>query len=152
MTTNPSVPTYGMNKCVVSANSNIPVSGTVSVTGAITSSAYMDRLYKNDGTELTVKFAAGSVTSAGANTLITAVANKRIVVLQMTYWVKGGNETITLQSDSTAISGAMDLLDDEKHVEPYCPHGLFRTTAGEALKVDLNTGVNFRYHITYVEY
>lgn len=153
MTTNPSVPTYGLNKCVVSANANIPISGTVTVSGAVTSSAYMDRVYKNDGTELTVKFKADSKNTAANHEIVAAVANKRIVILQLICWMKGGAETVTFNSNASAIAGAMDIADDEKVIFPYCPHGLFRTEVGEAFKIDLNVGGNnFRYYLTYVEY
>jgi len=114
------------------------------------------------GTALTPKFAVINLTATG--TLVAAVTGKKIRVLSvfMTIEVVTGDETYTFKDGAagTAISGAigdtaMTVLATVPPIPcsmPFCPVGLFETTAATLLELSLaGTTPNAQGFLTYVE-
>ncbi len=114
------------------------------------------------GTALTPKFAVINLTATG--TLVAAVTGKKIRVLAlfMTIEVVTGDETYTFKDGAagTAITGAlgdtaMTVLATTPPIPcsmPFCPVGLFETTAGTLLELSLaGTTPNAQGSLVYVE-
>lgn len=94
------------------------------------------------------------ISSSGANTVVAAVAGRRIKVLGYTL-VAAGAVTVKWQSDTTDLSGAMALA--ANGVVAVAPGGdsldpvpVLATAAGEALKITLGGAVAVAGHLTYV--
>ena len=99
-------------------------------------------------------YAAISASSSGANTVVAAVANKRIRV-QNYLLVGGGTVTATWKSDTTAISGGLPLVANSVvacsagNSNPNGPDGVLETAGGAALVLDLSGAVAVSGHIRY---
>lgn len=95
-------------------------------------------------------YAAINVSTAGDNTLVAAVAGKRIRVLSYTL-VCSAVETVRFESGAggTALTGQMEF-GANGGAAVTCDHGLFETAAGALLNLELATGVNVDGHLTYV--
>jgi hypothetical protein len=129
--------------------------------GKVSSGVDGTNLY--DGTTaLTIKRASGVATAENANTMIAAVADKKIRVLALSliatsatlvtaYVYNGdymllGNATNMITLDMDGGSGPAGL------VLPWNPGGWFQTdTANEALAIDLSAAQPVIWAVTYVE-
>ena len=96
------------------------------------------------------KYAKIDVASAGDNTIVAAVAGKKIRVLQYAL-VVGAATTVIWKSGSTAISGDMSFDANSGISSPFSPVGLFETAAGEALVLNLSAANPVSGHLVYVE-
>lgn len=103
-----------------------------------------------------MKYASISVGSSGDNTLIAAVANKRIRVIHYTlgcdqnadaYFKSGASTTLTGKiyfAASTSFSAGYGA------VTPIGLVGMFETNIGEALVLNINGAKTVSGHITYI--
>jgi hypothetical protein len=103
-----------------------------------------------------MKFAAINASASGGNTIVAAVAGKRIRVVSYVI-VAAGSVTATWQSASTALSGPMSLAASGGAsasigiMTPGGAYGLFQTESGEALNLSLGGAVNVAGHLCYLE-
>jgi hypothetical protein len=114
------------------------------------------KLVCEDGIARTVKRKAFGVATNGDNELVAAVANKKIRVLAIwgsaltaiAVYFTSGNAGAVLFGDSTNAIGLP--ANGPLHLQ-HNPHGWFETVAGQALDVNLSSGVKFAGGIIYVE-
>lgn len=118
----------------------------VTVDGAL--SAYVDE----SGNALEVKRAFASIPASSANeSIVAAVATKKIRVLAL-FMLCGATATdITLQSNNTAISPLFANAANGGAVLPFNSFGWFETTAGQALKASTGAGSATGLLVLYVE-
>lgn len=100
-----------------------------------------------------VQYASISVTAAGDNTVVAAVAGRKIRVLGVFLVASGGANTVRFESGAggTALTGAMDLASDGQFAPGYNPLGWFETAAGALLNLELSAGTLVAGALTYVE-
>lgn len=96
-----------------------------------------------------IQYAAVSAAAASDNELVAAVAGKRIRVHSLVLVASGGANTATLRSDTTGITGAMDLGADGQLVLDHNPAGWFQTAAAEALNLLLSAATLVAGSLTY---
>jgi hypothetical protein len=108
----------------------------------------------HDKDEIPMKYAVVNASASGSNTVVAAVANKRIRVLSYVI-IAAGDVSVTWQSASTAISGAMALAANggaAPSAGQLVPAGLigqFETNQGEALTMNLSAAIAVGGHLTY---
>jgi hypothetical protein len=102
-----------------------------------------------------LKYAKIDATTIGSTTVVAAVANKRILVLQYTA-TASVNLNAYFTSNSTAITGPLYLGSHGTTMAAYGAMtpaglvGLFRTEIGEPLNIFLSGSGNAGGHITYM--
>ena len=98
------------------------------------------------------KSVAVAASSSGDNTLVAAVAGKKIRVLSCVL-IAAGAVTTRFESGAsgTAMTGQMSLAANGGFTLPYNPHGWFDTTAGELLNLELGGAVSVAGVVVYVE-
>ncbi len=141
----------------VSAGNPIPVANTnplpagTSLIGAVISSLTTGAIY-NGVTALTPQFAPISASASGDNTVVAAVAGKKIRVLKYTI-LANGTVAVKFRSPSVAdLTGLMTLGTNSGVGGAFCPIGLFETAAGDPLIVNLSGGTGgVAGHLTYVQ-
>lgn len=84
---------------------------------------------------------------SGDNTIINAVTGKKIVVMNYFFTV-ASSVVATWKRGSTAISGPMTLT---VGASPGGSESVLSTNAGEALILNLSSGVQASGHLTYYE-
>lgn len=101
---------------------------------------------------LTPKFAKIDVDSSGDNTVVAAVATKKIRVLQL-FLVAAGTVNTRFESGAsgTALTGQMNLIGSTGYSLPFCPVGLFETAADELLNLELSGNTSVDGSLVYVE-
>lgn len=106
----------------------------------------------NGVTALTPMFAAIAASASGDNTLVAAVATKKIRVLSYTL-VAAGAVTCRFEDGAggTAKSGQMALGANGVLSVPFSPVGHFETTANTLLNLELGGAVSVAGHVCYVE-
>jgi len=106
----------------------------------------------NDTTALTPKFKSISASSSGDNTLVSAVASKKIRVLSL---VLIADDEVDVRFESgasgTALSGQMALTTNTGFVLPFNPVGWFETASNTLLNLELSDAVGVNGCLTYVE-
>lgn len=118
---------------------------TDSIAAAIQTDALM-----SGTTTLTPKFAVVSASAAGDNTVVAAVASKKIRVISYVL-VAAGAVTAKWRSGTTDISGPLAFAANGGAAPGYNPFGFFETASGAALNLNLSAAVTVGGHITYVE-
>lgn len=99
---------------------------------------------------LTVKFAVVNASSSGDNTIVSAVGGKKIRVLSLVL-VASAATTVEWQSATAgSLSGGMQLAANGGY-SMSSDYGLFETTAGEALQLNLSAANSIDGHISYCE-
>ena len=91
--------------------------------------------------------------TSGNNTLVAAVAGKKIRVLGFFLVSAAGAVTARFESDAdgTALTGQMTMSATGSTVAPgFNPLGWFETVAGELLNLELSAGVSLDGALTYV--
>jgi len=102
-----------------------------------------------------MKYAVVNASASGSNTVVAAVANKRIRVLSYVI-IAAGDVSVTWQSASTAISGVMALAANggaapaAGQAVPAGLIGQFETNQGEALTMNLSAAIAVGGHLTYL--
>jgi hypothetical protein len=94
-----------------------------------------------------VKRAFATGATIGTHTLVAAVTDKKITVLQYLITTVDGLNLV-FKSGATTISGNIAATGA---MSPYCPHGFFQTTAGAALGFNIDAAESTSVHILYVE-
>jgi len=97
----------------------------------------------------TVKFASFSDATGDRNVVVAAVSGKKIRVLGYSLNAAGGANTVTWESATTALSGAMDMA-DQATIEIDSDYGLLETVAGAALNLSMSDATLVAGHVTYV--
>ena len=108
--------------------------------------------YRSSGSSLTPKFARINGSTSGDNTLVAAVASKKIRVLSLSI-IAAGTVTVNFQ---TAVAGAYlagpyPLIANTGMVLPFSPYGHFETVAGDLLNMELNAAIAVGGQLVYVE-
>lgn len=87
-----------------------------------------------------------NISSSGDNTIVAAVAGKRIVVVNYLI-IAGGTVNATWKSGSTSKSGPMPLI---ANTGAAAPDGRwFKTGIGEALVLNLSSAIQVSGHLSY---
>lgn len=95
---------------------------------------------------------AVAASNSGDNTLVAAVAGKKIRVLACVL-IAASAVTIRFESGAggTAMTGQMPVGANGGFTLPYNPHGWFDTIAGELLNLELGGAVAVAGVVVYVE-
>lgn len=118
--------------------------------GAVASALRTDSIM-NGTTSLTPKFASIAASSSGDNTVVAAVTSKKIRVLRYSLSANGAVNAKWKSATAGDITGLKYLTQYGAHAGAFCPVGLFETTAGEALVLNLSGAVAVGGELTYVE-
>lgn len=104
------------------------------------------------GTTLTPKFAVIDAATSGDNTLVSAVASKKIRVLAV-FLIAAGTVTARFESGAsgTALTGQMNLIANTGFVLPFSPVGWFETAVNTLLNLELSGAVSVDGSLVYVE-
>lgn len=143
----------------LAANSGVDI-GDVDVTSQPARAATTDNIgaklatdaIMNGTTALTPKYAKIDAASSGDNTLVAAVAAKKIRVLAA-FMVATGDVVVRFEDGAggTALTGQMDLAANSGFTLPFCPVGWFETTANTLLNLELDGAVSVDGSLVYVE-
>lgn len=106
----------------------------------------------NGTTSLTPKYAAIDAATSGNNTLVDAVAGKKIRVLSV-MMIAAGDVLARFEDGAagTALTGQMDLTANSGFTLPFNPVGWFETTANTLLNLELDGAVSCDGCLVYVE-
>lgn len=106
-----------------------------------------------DGTtSLTPKFAVIDDALSGDNTIIAAVASKKIRVLQITLIATAAvNVRFESGAAGTALTGQMALTANSGFEASFCPVGHFETAVNTLLNLELSAAVSVDGWLVYVE-
>jgi hypothetical protein len=106
----------------------------------------------NDTTALTPKFAVIDEATSGDNTVVAAVASKKIRVLSL-FMICAGDVDARFESGAagTALSGQMDMTANSGFVLPFNPVGWFETGTNTLLNLELSAAVSCDGSVVYVE-
>ena len=106
----------------------------------------------NGTTALTPKFAAINVASSGDNTIVAAVVDKKIRVLQVLL-TAGAAVNVRFEDGAggTALTGIMEVAANGGFVLPFSPVGWFETGTNTILNLELSAAQNVDGIIVYVE-
>lgn len=96
------------------------------------------------------RYAVIDAATSGDNTIVDAVANKKIRVLAVAL-VSAGTVTARFESGAggTALTGQMTTAVNTGVVLPYNPVGWFETAAGALLNLELSGNVSVDGSLTY---
>lgn len=88
----------------------------------------------------------------GNNTLVAAVAGKKIRVYQVLL-ISAGTATVRFESgaDGTALTGQLTLAANVGFSSGWNPAGHFETAAGVLLNLEISAGVSVDGWLTYAE-
>jgi hypothetical protein len=119
--------------------------------GRVSASAETSTVY-NGTTALTPKFAVIDHATSGNNTIVTAVADKKIRVHQCVLNV-AADVTIRFESgaDGTALSGQFQVKAGSGFVLPFSPMGWFETGVNTLLNLELSGAVSVDGVLGYTE-
>ena len=100
----------------------------------------------------TPKFAVIDNATSGDNTLVAAVASKKIRVLSL-FLVAAGTVNVRFESGAsgTALTGQMNLVANTGFSLPYNPVGWFQTGTNTLLNLELSGAVSVDGCLTYIE-
>jgi len=106
----------------------------------------------NDTTALTPKYAVIDDATSGNNTIVAAVAGKKIRVLQWAL-VCAGAVTVRWEdgASGTALTGQMQFAANSGMNSGFCPVGHFETTANTLLNLELSAATSVDGWLVYVE-
>lgn len=106
----------------------------------------------NGTSALTPKWAVIDHATSGDNTIVAAVATKKIRVLSLVL-VASGTTTVRFESGAggTALTGQMALIANTGFQLGFNPLGWFETSAGALLNLELSAAVSVDGVLCYVE-
>lgn len=107
----------------------------------------------NGDSPLLPKFAIIDAAGNGDNTIVAAVASKKIRVLALHLTMTGTLVTIRFESAAggTALTGQMQPLAGNSITLPFNPVGWFETVAGDLLNMELGGAQSVDGCLVYVE-
>lgn len=125
---------------------------TASISGAVTVQQDVSTLRDASNNALTPKYAVLDVGASGNNTLIAAVASKKIRVLAA-FLIAAGTVNVRFQSGAggTALTGQVNLVANAGFVLPFNPVGWFETAVNTLLNLELSAAVSVDGSLVYVE-
>ena len=161
VTSLPSLPT-GTN-----AIGSVTVTGTTTVTMAASSRTALKDAAGTDisatnplpferkrtdgaGAAVPLKFAKIDAATSGFNTLVAAVAGKKLRVLNYAF-MAAGSVNANFASASTALTGAYPLAAQTGVSSSHSEDGVFETIAGDALRLNLSGAIQVSGHLAYIE-
>lgn len=99
------------------------------------------------------QYAAISAAASGDNTLVAAIAGKKIRVLSAVLVASGGANTVRFESGAggTALTGQMDLAADGQLVLPLNGFGWFETGVAALLNLELSAATPVAGALVYEE-
>ncbi len=101
---------------------------------------------------LTPKYLAVDVNSSGDNTLVAAVADKKILVLGCVLIAAGAvNIRFEDGAGGTALSGVMNLTTNSGFTAPLGLPGWAKTSTNTLLNLELSTGIAVAGWLVYTE-
>lgn len=95
------------------------------------------------------KYAIINANTSGYTTVVSAVSEKRIVVVAFGL-VANGEVVVKFATNSTDITGSMKLVEGGGIAHAY-EWGLFRTNIGEALRIHLSSNTQVGGYLVYKE-
>jgi hypothetical protein len=106
----------------------------------------------SDTTVLTPKFAVIDDAASGNNTLVAAVASKKIRVLSL-FMVSAGTVNARFEDGAggAALTGQMNLVANTGFVLPFNPVGWFETSVNTLLNLELSAAISVDGSLVYVE-
>lgn len=109
----------------------------------------------DNGAELTPKFANIAIASSGDNTIVSAVASKKIRVVSL-FLIAAGTVTAYFADGADNdlagdASNGMSLIANMGFVLPKNEFGWLETVAGQSLDLNLSGAVTVAGSLTYVE-
>lgn len=106
----------------------------------------------NGTTNLTPKFAKIAASGSGDNTIVAAVASKKIRVLAYNFIANGAvNAKFQTGAGGTDLTGLKYCVANSGICAPFNPLGWFETVAGALLNLNLSAGVAVGGELLYVE-
>lgn len=103
-------------------------------------------------TTITPKFAVIAASTSGNNTLVAAVASKKIRVLAYNFIANGSvNAKFQSGAGGTDLTGLKYCVVNGGLVAPFNPVGWFETAVNTLLNLNLSAGVAVGGELTYVE-
>lgn len=141
---------YGFMKVNQNGELYVVTSGTVAFTGGLPDST---GVINQAGTDRSVKYAPIDAATSGDNTLVAAVASRKIRILSA-FMIAAAAVTVRFESGAsgTALSGQMNLAANSGFVLPYNPHGWADTLAvNTLLNLELSAAVSVDGMLTYAE-
>lgn len=104
------------------------------------------------GADATPKFANIGAAVSGDNTIVAAVAGKKIRVVSL-FVVAAGAVNVRFESGAggTALTGQMNLTTNSGFALPFNPVGWFETASGSLLNMELSGAVSVDGALTYIE-
>jgi hypothetical protein len=108
--------------------------------------------FRGEADQTLIKRAVISAASSGDNTLVAAVTDKKIRVLEFTLVVASA-VTVRFESaaSGTAITGVMSLAANAGISTTWCPVGHFETISGQLLNLELGGAVQVSGWLVYQE-
>lgn len=89
-------------------------------------------------------------TGIATPTIVAAPDTKAVIRVISGFLIAGGTTTVTFQSASNALTGAMSLVAQTQVPIQECQWGAFQTNAGEDLKLNVaGSGVSVEGWINY---
>jgi len=120
--------------------------------GRVSGSHETSTIY-NGTTALTPKFAVISATTNGDNTIVSAVASKKIRVIGGLLMADGDDVDVRFESGAsgTALTGRIPLVTSTGFQIPYAPCGNFETATNTLLNLEITGTPNVYGWLMYVE-
>lgn len=108
-----------------------------------------------DGTDATPKFANIAVNSSGDNTIVSAVASKKLRIISCFMIADGDVTAYIVDGANNAMIGdssvGIDLTANSGFVLDFNPVGWQETAAGQTLDINLDGAVGVAGSLTYIE-
>ena len=106
----------------------------------------------SDGTIAQVKYAKIDAAGSGDNTLVAAVASKKIRVISL-YYLAAGTVSVRFESGAsgTALTGQAEHTAQTGAVLNRNPDGWFETVAGDLLNMELSGAISVDGALSYIE-
>lgn len=97
------------------------------------------------------QYAAIAASSSGDNTVVAAVSGKKIRVMNY-HFTAAAAVTVRFEDGAggTALTGQMEVAANG-NVDSQSQLGLFETSAGNLLNLELSSAVSVAGHLTYME-
>lgn len=127
------------------------MSGSESTSGASLNGADRTDAIVDNIAALVPKHAKISCSTGGDNTIVAAVAGKRIRVVAYLFGVHNTQQVTWKSGAITELSGQMAFAQYGGVSAPLNKVGHFQTASGEALVMNLGQGVQVSGHLTYIE-
>jgi hypothetical protein len=141
----------GTNLHTVVDSGTVTIGAGTALLGQVAASSETSTVY-NGTTALTPKFAVISASGNGNNTIVGAVALKKIRVLTWNLMSSGSvNAKWQSAAGGTDKTGLYYLIANTGISVPFAPTGQFETVAGELLNLNLSAGVAVGGSLVYVE-